>query len=364
MIGPRATVSLLIFTLALGACRRGQVAPTPRDATPAARRPAAPPPELAQAAQAALKACEVTDYGSLRRCKPEVERALAAAEQRVGASQSLRLYCLAMGDKDHRLRALAAGRLSRFAFYKTMQEAGDEATLACLLDVLPRVRPAHLARPVARAATHLATALRKEEALLKLLEAATPEVKATAYEALWANGRLRLIDRLEALIKKERAPELRTALVMGFAYGGRLEEPEQKRVCVLLASLLTDAETRVASSAAVRGAELCPELKDPLLQAAEALVQQRRFDLAYVSALRGLNGFFTASSTPEQRRRSVALLSSIVAEERFADPVRAASLRTLAALDRAAGLKLAKQHAKAGGVQLHAAASAVTRRSK
>jgi hypothetical protein len=361
MIGPRAITSLLLLTLALGACRRGQVTPARRDAAPVAT-PAAPPPELARAAQAALKACEVTDYGSLRRCKPEVERALATAEQQVGTQQCLRLYCRAMEDKDHRLRALAAGRLSRFAFYKTMQEAGDEPALACLLDVLPRVRPAHLARPVSRAATHLATALHKEEALLKLLQTASPEVKAAAYEALWANGRLRLIDRIAALIQQERVPSLRAALVMGFAYGGRLEEPEQRRVCALLATLLTDSETRVASSAAVRVAELCPDRNDTLLRAAEALVQQRRFDLAYVGALRGLNGFFSPSSTPEQRKRSVALLTSLVAEERFADSVRAAALRGLAALDRAAGLKLAKRHAKAAEAELRAAADAVTRR--
>jgi hypothetical protein len=354
----------LAFAIASPACtkdRRGE-APAARPAAVGSTANASGEQLLLQAARAVLKECEVTDYGFVRACKGEVDRSLQRAEKSVGVRRTLHVYCRAMDDADHRLRALAAARVGRSAFYKTMQEEADEAVLGCLLDVVPRVRPVHLARPLTRAATYMATALKRDEAIRKLLDGASLEVRSTGYEALWANGRLRLLEPLAAALQRDRPLELRLAVVIGFAHGGRLEPAERDKVCALLAPLMTDAEVRVAGPAAARVAELCPEHKDRVLQAAEEMVRQGRFDLAYVTAVRGANGFYSTSSTPEQQKRSAALLATAAQSAALPDRVRASALRNLLPLDRGGAQRLAKQRRQDSSPLVRAAAEEILRR--
>jgi hypothetical protein len=319
--------------------------------------------QLLAAARTVLKECEVTDYGFVRACRGEADKALALAEKSLGVRQTLLVYCRAVADADHRLHALAAARIGRAAFYKTMQDEADPAVLDCLLDAVPRVRPAQVARPLVRAATYMATALRRDDPLRRLLDGASPEVRSTGYEALWANGRLRVLGLLAPALQPDKPLELRLAVVIGFGHGGRLEPAERDKVCALLAPLMTDAEVRVAGPAAARFGELC-EQRDRVLQAAEEMVRRGRFDLAYVTAVRGANGFYGAGSTPEQQKRSAALLAAAAQSAALPERVRASALSNLRALDRSGAQALAKQlrGGKDSPPQVRAAAEETLRR--
>ena len=355
-------VAIVILAIFVGAgCRKDRAtsAPPPKPAkTPAA---GLGQQQLLAAARTVLRECEVTDYGFFRACKGEAGKALELAEKSAGVRQTLLVYCRSMGDADHRLHALAAARIGRAAFHKTMQEEADPEVLGCLLAAVPRVRPAHRARPLVRAAAYMATALRRDEQLRKLLDGASPDVRSTGYEALWANGRLRVLGPLAAALQPDKPLELRLAVVIGFGHGGRLEPAERDKVCALLAPLMTDAEVRVAGPAAARVAELC-EQRDRVLQAAEEMVRRGRFDLAYVTAVRGANGFYGTSSTPEQQKRSTALLAAAAQSSALPERVRASALRNLPALDRAVAQKLAKQLRKDGSAQVRGAAEETLRR--
>jgi hypothetical protein len=320
-------------------------------------------PNLARAVREVMKACEVTDYGFLRGCKGEAEKSLVEQERVVGAKEALLTYCRAMVDENHVVRTLAAARMSRLNFFKTIQEAADERGLGCLMEMVPRTKQSSLARQLIRAATLMATALEKEDRVLELLEKSNSvELKAIGVEALWANGRLRIWERLTKLLEKTKETEVRVAVINGFSSGGRLSAEEKDKVCGLLAPLVTHDELRVASNSALRVVELCPDLRDKVLDGAEAMIERKVCDLTYVSAVRSVNGFFDPRSSPTQRKRSVAIFSAILKSAEFPDLVRSAALRNLAGIEKKLAMRLAKTYAKDSTPYLRASAEEILRK--
>jgi len=100
----------------------------------------------------------------------------------------------------------------------------------------------------------------------------------------------------------------------------------------------------VASAAAKRAAEGCPQLKERVLQAAESLVKRGKLDPSYVSAVRAVDGDPPAGD--DLRKRIVELLTTVVGDGRFTNATRAAALSKIGWIDRRLSLKLARRHAE------------------
>jgi hypothetical protein len=333
-------VAALVSAGSLG-CRRGQAGGKPGSRTVPARGLAAGHKGLAKALRAALADCQV-EGGQLTSCMGGAEQELAAQERAAGSTESLRTYCKALEEDPVELRRLSAARLSALSFPRAVRRASSAALFDCLVAGLKVVEPA--ARPgLARAAALMAGALGGEERLLELKVARTLEVRAAVLRALWANGRLRELPRLEKLLASERDRALKLALIRGFSDGDPLTADEREKVCPLLRARLTDADPALASGAATTHAAACPDEGDQLLAAAEQLAARAGLDAEYLSAVRAVNGFLSRRGTVEQRKRSAALLGKLCEDAARPEPLRSAALEHLTAIDRPAAVKLARR---------------------
>jgi len=305
-----------------------------------------------------LSSCQVSDTGRVSGC-PDLEwRAHRQAERAVGTGPALLTYCHGLGDKDAEARALSGAGLSRLAYYRSVfpvrvgrsapargGPARHPELLDCLLSHLKQQDRGNeqVRRPLARTAAYLATALRKERAVLKVLEASQEEeVKEAGYGALWANGRLRVFDALRRLIRDPKASAtVRAAAIRGFDIGGPLLPAERAKVCRLVPPLIA-GKLPLASAAAKCTARSCPRLKDRVLSTAEKLAEEGSLDPDFISAVRAVYGSLRAN--PEQRTRVLKLLERVVGDSRFDDSTRAAALSKIGWIDRKLSVKLAREH--------------------
>jgi len=248
----------LLLTCAIPACSKPQEARRP-DARPKVRAGglSAGDEELVQAMRAVLERCQVSKTGRVTACPDDEDRVFRRLERSLGIRTALTTYCHGLADTQPKARALAGAGLSRLAYYRSMLQARDPKLLDCMLDLLARVggsvggapragaerpkipaggnaggkpssgaeRPKIPAvRPLARAAAHLATALKEENRLLPLLKRTKLHaIKEAGYGALWANGRLRLLKPLSQVIGDTKtSTSVRVSAINGFGVGGRM----------------------------------------------------------------------------------------------------------------------------------------------
>lgn len=341
----RALFSLAaLLSLAGTACSKEQPQKPDVGVPRGARGLAAGDPQLVQAMRAVLERCQVSsETGRINRCPDDEDGQLRKQEHTAGIGVVLSTYCHGLVEKDPRVRALCASGLSRLAYHRVV--ARDPKLLACMTGVLDGLEDQRVARPLARAAAYLATALRRETELLAILRRSElVEVKEAGYGALWANGRLRVFDALSKVIGDPELPlSVRVAAINGFDVGGPLQVHEQHRVCGLVAPLLTAEELELAGAAARCAAESCPDLKDRVLDAAEALGKKGTLNPDYVSAVRAVDSV-PYRANPEQRQRILALLTSVVDDERFTSATRGAALSKVGWIDRNLAVTLARKH--------------------
>jgi hypothetical protein len=275
----------------------------------------------------------------VRACKGDVLKRLQAGERELGLTGTLLAHCRVMQGDNKLLRALAASRISRYAGAAGLSKAADRDLLSCLLSVLRKTREQTLARPVARAAAHLAPVLGREQELIQLLEASELEaVRSAGHGALWANGRAKILGSLAVVLKRDPSPAVRLAVVQGFGDGKPWTAAERRRVCPLLLPLVADSDLQLAAAAASRVASGCPEHQDRVIDAAEKMLAAGNLDLAYINAVHGLE-----DSSPDQKRRIAAFYTAVVGGS-FPPLVRSTALRNLHQLDPAAGTALARRH--------------------
>ncbi len=298
-------------------------------------------PALKRLSREALERCTVTRYG-VRSCKGDVLARLTARERVLGTGASLMTYCLAQREQDPRARALAASRIDHLARPEPLARAKGRAALDCLMSVLTQATPGDTAAALIRAAAYLATAQKQEKELLAHLQSgATGSVRSVGYGALWANGRLRLLGRLQPLLGKDKAAQLRVAVVRGFAQGRTWSAAEQKRLCALLAPLMIEEEVSVAGAAAERVASGCGDAKiGEVLVAAETMLKRGVLDLSYVNAVGALN----KPSLPGEQRARVTILLTRVVTGAYPGLVRSTALRNLYRTNAEAGRLLARRH--------------------
>jgi hypothetical protein len=337
--------ALLSLLAPFAACSKEQPAHRPDAALPkAARGLAAGDPQLVGSLRAVLEHCQVSsETGRISHCPDDEDGQLRKQERALGIGVVLKTYCHGLGERDERVRALSASGLSRAAYYHSV--ARDPALLACLNGALDGLEDQRVARPLARAAAYVATAMGREKELLPILSRAElAEVKAAGYGALWANGRLRVFDALSKVIGDPGLPiPVRVAAINGFDVGGPLRPREQGPVCGLVAPLLTAESLALSASAARCAAESCPGLKDRVLDAAESLRKKGTLNPDHISAVRAVDSVpYRASS--EQRERILAFLTTVVDDERFGSATRAAALSKVGWIDRNLAVKLARKH--------------------
>ena len=330
---------------------------------PTAKGIAAGNAELAKAVQTVIDKCEVSDFGYARNCKEDADKGLKKQEKIVGVKEAMTTYCYALSDKNHLIQALAATQINRLAFSRRMKENADEKVLACLMGVLNETKKERVAQTVVRAATYMATALKKEADIIKYLEGTDMKgVKSAGYGSLWANGRMAVFDTLAKAIKDETDPQIRVSAINSFALGGRLAKDEVAKVCELVAPLMEVEEIRVAAAAASRVANSCPDMKDKVLDAADNMIKKGKFDMSYASAVRNVDGFFNNKATPAQKKRAVELLVKVVEDKKFSDITRSSALRKIAWLDKVVGKKMAKKMVKSDSNFIRRAAEFVMKK--
>lgn len=309
---------------------------------------AGPDAQLRRLAREVLKRCSVTRYGSARGCRNDVLTRLAAREQQVGPRVALASYCHALGPpapgrSSSPLRVLAASRLDRLGRAATMATLkGDAALLRCLMETLRR-DPEQAAGPaVARAAAYLAGAMGRQRELIQQLDSDAPApVREAGYGALWANGRLHVLDTLRKVLGPGGGASLKLAVVRGFGEGTPWTVPEQRQLCGLLAPLMRVEQTLLAGAAAERVASGCGRAHTgEVIVAAELMLKRGVLDLSYVNAVGALDRRRLAA---DQLRRVTTLHTRVVTGA-YPALVRSASLRNLFAVNPEAGRELARRH--------------------
>lgn len=307
-------------------------------------------PKLAKAFKAVLDSCEVSEWGYVRAktCKdPDAEKNLRKQEKMLGLKETLTSYCAALQDENHLARALASWRISTMSYSRKMSEAADEEVFSCLLEQLPKQRKRQFARRLAKAVTYMGTALKKDEDVIKAIEAhPTKAAKQAGYAAMWANGRLRVFPTLEKVIKEGNDTDLKRAAIRSFGYGNKYNDDEAKKVCALLMPLMTNEEVKIASTAAYRVASSCKKDKESVITAAKKMIKADKFDLTYVSALRNTAGWFSNKASPKQRKDIIGVLKKVLKNKTVSPLTRASALGAIYHIDKKHGKKMAKKYKK------------------
>lgn len=377
-----AALSLLpLFGLGTTGCKKEQPAVGTETAAATPKTPETPktPPAtpeaggglakgeatLVKAAQAVLKSCEVSDYGYIRKCKDEeTKKDLSKIEKKIGVAKALLTYCYGMGDSNHVVQALSAHRISRLAYSQRMREEADDGVYVCLKDALSKAKRAREARPLSRAVVYMGTALKKDDEVIKLIDASELDsVKTTGYNALWANGRLRVFDHLAKTIKEGKDDKVRVEAIRGIGLGERLNPEEEGKVCALLVPFMENDDLNIAAAAASRVGSYCPKDKDKVLGSAEGMIKKKKFDFTYVGALRSVKGYFSNKATPAQIKKIVALCQTVVAGT-FSDLTRSSALRLVNDADAGEGQKIAQKYSKDGAKWVREAAEKILKKKK
>lgn len=334
---------LFVFVLGLvAAC--GETPPPPAKKAP----PAPPPPtgidvgrsDIAAAARAVRKSCSLSQLGDVSACVGDVVAELERVEKQAGAMDALWSYCQSIDDKDLGIKVLAANRTGQLAGHAVLAERPNDQLLACYLEKIPRVRNVYLAQLYVRAASFLATAMKQEEKLFAALDRmpAPPDLQRAAIEALWPNGRRRVIPRLKKALES-KDPTLRKAVVLGFGYVKSLEPDERGEVCGLLGPLLGEEVADLAVAAAQRVAMLCPEQRKDVLTQARAALTKKTLGLGLVEALQSI----AASAADKERKAAVGLLAATGSNRSLPEITRRAALRSLTGFDSALAARLEKR---------------------
>lgn len=333
-----ALVSLCLVCACKPRPQRPDAGPVARGSAP--RTTGTRDPALTRLSNEALKRCTVTRYG-VRSCEGDVLARLTARERVLGVGVSLMTYCLAQGDQKPRARALAATRIEHLARPEALAGTSGRAVLDCLMSALTQSPPVDTAAALIRAAAYLSTAQGRHKELLAHLKTTSGSVRSAGYGALWANGRLPVLGPLEQVLGKSKDVPLRVAVARGFALGRPWNAAEQKRVCSLLAPLMTGEEVSVAGAAAERVASGCGEaMAGKVLGAAETMLKRGVLDLSYVNAVGALH----RPSLPGERRARLTILLTRVVTGAYPGLVRSTALRTLHQLNAEAGRLLARRH--------------------
>lgn len=334
--------------LALLAWQGSQSAAQSKGPSPAIEPPgsAAGHLKLMAALRAVLAGCKVDSYGLAKHCSASETEELRELERRLAARDTMLVLCTALGDKNKKMRLLAAVELNDFTYPKGDGfPSVDEEALRCLIHALESQPHPNIARPVVRAATFVATAIGKEDDVLALVPKLTdPRVRAAVYQTLWANGRLRVLPTLENLLSKERNAATRRRIVEGFDIGGPLSAEEQQQVCTLVRSQLDDSEIKVAETAAIFLIQTCPALRDAVLDVAAAWLRRGVFSKNFVFALRELAIQHKDAATPEENTRISELLAAAVRNGRVQTSTRVIAFHALSLVDGPATIELARSY--------------------
>lgn len=365
---PKLTMLLAFIALVATApsCNR-----KPQDSTASAQQPALPKigierghPALAAALRNMLKKCKVDKLGFPRQCKDNPGKVLYDSEQKAGLKETIRTYCLALHDVTPKIKALAAIQMNRLTRATTIKDAADSTALSCLIGELRAKHPTYVSRTVAQAAGFMSTALGKESEIIQILQEIKSEVvQAMGYGALWAHGRLRVMDQLSSVLNASKSTLVRVEIINGFFLGDPLTDDERAKVCENLLPLVTaDADMLVAGAAAIRVAKTCRDARDQVLQTAESLIKKKTFTPRWVTAVRNVDGRLEKDrATEQQRKRAISILTRVLDSRQIKETVRASALRRIAALDEKAGLEIAKRHLKSDSKQIRRAAEAASR---
>lgn len=359
-----AIVTMALLAFVLTGCKKEPKADPKTDPTPKTDPKADPKetpkpaagaglekgnPKLVEAFKAVLSGCEVSDWGFVRRktCKdPEAEKNLKKQEKMVGLKEALTTYCYALSDKNHLARALASYRISTMNYAKRMTEAADADVFKCMLPKLKDMDKAQHVRRLAKAITYMGTALKMDKDVLAAIDGhKLPDAKVAGYEALWANGRLRVFPSLEAAVKG-KDPKLQVAAIKAFGYGDRPTPEEKDKICGLLIPLMVGDDIDITSSAAYRVASVCTDKKDDVIKAATAMIGKNKFNLTYVSALRTTAGWFREKATKPQQKAIVGVLKKVLKNTTVSALTRSSSLSAIYHVDNKEGKKVAKKYKK------------------
>jgi len=324
----------------------------------------APHRTLDNAARHVLRRCEVAHWGFVRKgsCKdPKALADLKAQERALGPSATLLAYCKLVGEDDARMRALASFRISRMGNYSDMKTAANAEVFDCLVEKLAAQKETTYVFRMARAVALMGTALGQDERVIEVLDAHPRKAARLAgYQALWANGRLRVLPKLKSIIESEGEDiELRRAAIRGFGRGPALSTKEMAVVCRMLEPLMLHQEVELAASAAHRVATSCKGYTDRVVAAAEKVFARKAFNLAYVNALSSAAGYFEHRSEAKQVEAIKRLLARILAASWAPELTRSSALRTIYRLDPPLGKKLAKVHHKDKSTLVREAASRI-----
>jgi hypothetical protein len=333
--------------LALPACEGSQPAVESESPFPAAESSSgAGHLELMAALRAVLAGCKVDGYGLATLCAARESEKLRELERRLAARDTMHTLCMALGEKNTKMRVLAAAELNDFTYPKGDEfPSVDEEALRCLIHALESRPHPNIARPVIRAATFVATAIGKEDDVLALVpKFADLRVRAAVYQTLWANGRLRVLPTLQNLLSEERDAATRRRILEGFHIRPPLSAEEQEQVCTLVRSQLDDSEIEVAETAAILLIQTCPALKDAVLDVAAAWLRREVFSKNFVLALRELAIHHKDAVTPEQNTRILEILAAAVRNGGVHTSTRAMAFHALSVVDEPAAIELAKDY--------------------
>jgi hypothetical protein len=363
---PKLTMLLpcIALIISMHSCKRGS-----KESTASDQHPALPKigierghPALAAALRNMLRKCQVDKLGFPRQCTDNATQVLYDSEQKAGLKETIRTYCMALHDVAPKIKALAAVQLNRHTRAKTIKDSADASTLSCLLGELKAVHPTYVTRTVAQTAGFMATALGKESDLIPMLQQAKSEVvRAMGYGALWANGRMRVMDQLLNVLKESKSVLVRAEIINGFFIGDPLNDDERAKVCEALLHLMAaDADQLVAGAAAIRVAQACRDARDQVLEKAGSMIKKNTFTSRFVTAVGAVDGRHTNDrATQQQKKRAISILVQVLNTRKIGETVRASALRQIAELDAQAGLKHALKHLESESTKIRQAAERV-----
>ncbi|MBW2733202.1 MAG: hypothetical protein JRH20_12485 [Deltaproteobacteria bacterium] len=352
-----ALMVVSLFAFALAGCKKEKAADTkevPKTTEPkkGTEKPAAAAGEkgntkVLAAFKNVLDNCEVGEWGYIRRktCKDrDAEKNLRKQEKMVGLKESLMTYCYKLADKNHLARALASYRISTMNYARRMSEAADAEVFKCLLPHFTEARKRQHVRRLAKAITFMGTALKKDDEVIKAIDGHREgTAKQAGYEALWANGRLRVFPKLEEAIKGSDS-KLAASAIKSFGFGERPNDAEKAKVCGLLIPYMLNDNLNLAASAAYRVASVCKDKKSEVIKAGLAMIKKNKFNMTYISALRTTAGWFTNKADKGQRKEIIGVLKKVLKNSTVSPLTRSTALGAIYHVDKKEGKKVAKQY--------------------
>jgi hypothetical protein len=308
---------------------------------------------LAEAMRVATGLCTISPRGAALKCGHDAYKKLLEKQKSVGTTEAMQTYCLAVKEGDERMQALGAAQIQSLITVDNMKRGADAKVVDCLLDLLKsqtKDDPKALWRSsiLVQAAGYMSTAIGKEKEMVALLESTElQQVKERGYMTLWANGRLRVFDLLAKVIREGKDVRVRHQALTGFRIGHPLQGEEKVKVCELTSSLMVAPKEPLFAPAARVVSTACPEPKEKILSAAEALIKQKTFASSFADLLGRLASLSGTAMTEAQRRRAISVLRKVLDDsETYPATIQKPALRGLVKLDEKLGKRLAKKYLK------------------